>query len=320
MRDFSSRIVRQIHSPGRKLTQARPVLRVAAYCRVSTDHDEQLGSLSYQQRYYQELIETTSGWLMAGIYADCASGRNITRRPQFCQLLADCRSGLIDLIITKSISRFGRNTLDVLQICKELKASDVDVIFEIEKLRLSEQHSDLLLTILAALHQNESEDKSRNIRWGIQRSFESSDSKYHNRICYGYQQDKSGRLVIDEKAAETVRVIFRLYLMGYSIRKLIGVFSSRNILSPNGHTKWGVECIRKILSNEKYTGNILLGKTIISNFLNGKKVRNDGQANKYFITDCHPAIISQVQFYRVQDEKKKRKAGQSQSVVAGFQI
>jgi DNA invertase Pin-like site-specific DNA recombinase len=165
MHDFSSRIVRQIHRPVIKLTQVRPVLRVAAYCRVSTEHDEQLGSLSCQQKYYQELIESTSGWLKAGIYADSASGRNITRRPQFCKLLADCRSGLVDLIITKSISRFGRNTLDVLMICNELKALEVDVIFEIEKLKLSEQHSDLLLSILAALHQNESEEKSRNIRW-----------------------------------------------------------------------------------------------------------------------------------------------------------
>jgi len=309
MRDLSTRIVRQIHRPAIKQTELRPVLRVAAYCRVSTDHEEQLGSLSYQQKYYQELVEATGGWLMVGIFADCASGRNITMRPQFCQMLDDCRSGLIDLIITKSISRFGRNTLDVLQICKELKALDVDVIFEIEKLRLSEQHSDLLLTILAALHQNESEDKSRNIRWGIQRSFESPDSKYHNRVCYGYRQDKSGRLVIDEKSAEIVREIFRSYLEGNSIRKLICEFSCRNILSPMGHAQWSVECIRKILSNEKYTGNILLGKTYISNFINSKKLRNDGQVNKFLVTDCHPAIISQVQFDQVQDEKKRRKSG-----------
>ena len=196
-------------------------------------------------------------------------------------------------------------------ICKELKALGVDVIFEIEKLRLSEQNSDLLLSILAALHQNESEDKSRNIRWGIQRSFESPDSKYHNRICYGYRQDKSGRLDIDEKAAEIVMEIFRLYLEGNSIRKLICEFTCRNILSPNGHTKWGVECIRKILSNEKYSGNILLGKTYISNFPNSKKVKNDGQVNKYLVTNCHPAIISQAQFDQVQDEKKRRKASRN---------
>ena len=309
MRDFSSRIVRQIHRPVMKSIQVRPVLRVAAYCRVSTDHSEQLGSLSFQQKYYQDLIESTSGWLMTGIFADCASGRNITKRPQFCQLLNGCRSGLIDLIITKSISRFGRNTLDVLMICKELKALDVDVIFEIEKLRLSEQNSDLLLTILAALHQNESEDKSRNIRWGIQRSFESPDSKYHNRICFGYRQDESGRLVIDDKDAEIVREIFRLYLEGNSIREVIGELSNRNILSPNGHAQWSVECVRKILSNEKYTGNILLGKTYVKDFLTGKKVRNDGQANKYLVTECHQAIISQIQFDRVQDEKKRRKTG-----------
>lgn len=308
MRDFSSRIVRQIQRPVIKLTEERPVLRVAAYCRVSTDHDEQLGSLSYQQKYYQDLIESTSGWLMTGIYADRASGRNISRRPQFCQLLADCRSGFIDQIITKSISRFGRNTLDVIMICKELKALDVDVIFEIEKLRLSEQNSDLLLTILAALHQNESEDKSRNIQWGIQRSFESPDSKYHNRICFGYRQDVSGRLVIVEKDAEIVKEIYRLYLMGYSIRKLICEFSSLNILSPKGHAQWSVECIRKILSNEKYTGNILLGKTYIKDFLSGRKICNQGQKVKYFHANCHPAIIPQAQFDRVQEEKKKRKA------------
>ena len=162
---------------------------------------------------------------------------------------------------------------------------------------------------MAALHQNESEDKSRNIRWGIQRSFESPDSKYHNRICYGYRHDESSRLVIDEKDAEVVRVIFQLYLEGNSIRKLIRELSNRNIFSPNGHTKWGVECLRKILSNEKYTGNIMLGKTTISNFLSGKKVRNVGQANKYLVTSCHPAIISQAQFDRVQDEKKRRKSG-----------
>lgn len=301
-------------------TEVRPVLRVAAYCRVSTDHDEQLGSLSYQQKYYQELIESTTGWQTAGIYTDCISGRNITKRPQFCQLLADCRSGLINTIITKSISRFGRNTLDVLIICKELKALNVDVFFEIEKLKLSEQHSDLLLSILAALHQNESEEKSRNIRWGIQRSFESTDCKYQNRICYGYRQGESGRLVIVEKDAEIVREIFRLYLDGNSIREVIGEFSNRNIFSPNGHAKWGVECIRKILCNEKYTGNIMLGKTIISNFLSGKKVRNVGQANKYLVTNCHPAIISQAQFDRVQDEKKRRTAGQSQLVAAPVYI
>ena len=307
MLDLTSKIVRQINKPFYKPTQVRLYLRVAAYCRVSTKHDEQLGSLSYQQKYYQELIESNSGWLSAGIYFDCAKGRNITRRPQFCQLLADCRAGLIDLIITKSISRFGRNTLDFLLICKELKALDVDVFFEIEKLRLSEQHSDLLLSIMAALHQNESEDKSRNIRWGIQRSFERPDSKYQNRICYGYRQGESGQLVIVEKEAEIVRDIFRLYLEGNSIRKLISEFSRRNVLSPNGHALWGVECIRKILSNEKYTGNILLGKTIVRNFFDGKKIRNDGQANKYFVTDCHSGIISQTQFDRVQDEKKKRK-------------
>lgn len=187
----------------------------------------------------------------------------------------------------------------------------MDVFFEIEKLKLSEQHSDLLLSILAALYQNESEDKSRNIKWGIQRSFESPVSKYQNRICYGYRQGESGQLVIVEKEAEIVRDIFLLYLEGNSIRKVIGEFSNRNILSPNGHTQWGVECIRKILSNEKYTGNILLGKTIISNFFEGKKIRNDGQANKYLVTDCHQAIISQTQFDRVQDEKKRRKTGRN---------
>lgn len=172
--------------------------------------------------------------------------------------------------------------------------------------QLGNRLADLLLTIYAALHQNDSEDKSRSIKWGIQRSFESPDSKYQNRVCYGYRQSESGRLIINEEEAEVVREIFRLYLEGYSIRKLIKELSSRSIFSPMGHAQWGVECIRKILSNEKYTGNVLLGKTYVGNFFDGKKVRNDGQENRYFVSESHPAIISQDQFDLVQEEKRIR--------------
>jgi len=170
----------------------RPYLRVAAYCRVSTDHDEQLGSYRSQQNYYENIISEHSGWVLSGIYADRATGRNITHRPRFNDLMADCRAGQIDLIITKSVSGFGRNTVDVLKACRELKALCVDVHFEVEEIRLSNQHSDLLLTILAACHQAESESRSGNIRWGIQRSFESGYSRYHNRTCLGYRKGKDG--------------------------------------------------------------------------------------------------------------------------------
>ncbi|MDD2533282.1 MAG: recombinase family protein [Eubacteriales bacterium] len=300
------RSIRKFESIYRISSVPRSKLKVAAYCRVSSANDEQMGSLSFQQKYYWELIDKNAQWELVGIYADHATGRNIYSRPQFRQLLADCRAGKINLIITKSISRFARNTLDVLSTCQDLKKMGVDVYFEVERIWLSKQTSDLILTIYAACYQNESEDRSFSIKWGIKRSFESVDSKFFNRICYGYQKGPDGLLVIKENEANIIRDIFRLYLDGHSIRQLIDELFLRNIPSPRGYDHWGTECISKILSNEKYTGSVLLGKTYVANFFDGKQVKNNGEEFKYLVSECHPMIIHHSIFSQVQIEKMKR--------------
>lgn len=300
------RIIKRINVPLTHELQQKPYLRVAAYCRVSTDNVGQAESLSFHEHYYEKLIRNNINWRLVSIYVDCATGRNRVKRPQFNKMILDCSDGKIDLIITKSISRFGRNTVEVLKVCKELKVMGVDVYFEIEKINLFKQHSDLMLTIFASLYQNESEEKSFNIKWGIQRSFEKLYSKYYIRVCYGYEKGETNALIIKEDEAEIIRVIYNLYLEGNSLRQIIKELQKHEILSPRGNKKWSAECITKILSNEKYTGNIILGKTYVKNFFDGKQVKNTGQEKRFFISNSHPAIISKSSFDEVQQEKIRR--------------
>lgn len=298
--------ISKIESSSRICPVAPSKLKVAAYCRVSSVNDDQMGSLTFQQNYYRQLIDQNEHWELFGIYADHATGRNIAKRPQFRQLLVDCRAGKINLIITKSISRFARNTLDILCTCQDLKTLGVEVYFEVERIWLSKQTSDLILTIYAACYQNESEDRSYSIKWGIKRSFESANSKFLTRVCYGYQKGPDGYLTIKEDEATIIRNIFRLYIDGYSIRNIIGELFELNIPSPRGKDRWGTECISKILSNEKYTGNVLLEKTFVVNFFDGKQVKNNGEEFRYLVSECHPMIIDHSIFSQVQIEKMKR--------------
>lgn len=231
-------------------------------------------------------------WEFAGIYVDTGSARTILKRNQFQQMLADCKQGKIDLILTKSITRFGRNTLDVLNCFRELKQLGVDVYFEIEKHYLSNPRSELLMTVLTAMSQEESRQKSQNIRWGIKRSFENEDTKYKNRKCFGYCHDHNGSLVVNAAQAEIVRLIYDLRLEGWSLRQIANELAIREIRSPRGSSQWGPETLNKILNNEKYTGNVLLQKTVVENFLTGKQRRNRGQENQYLITASHQAIIN----------------------------
>ena len=177
--------------PAKKTT-----LRVAAYCRVSTTSDEQYGSLEMQKRAYTELIEQTDGWETAGVFGDIGTGRNLKKRPEFRRMMTLCRRGKIDLIVTKSVSRFGRNTLDTLQSLQELRLLNIDVWFEIENIHLLGEARRLPLEILAAFAQGESESRSENIRWGLLRAFQNPDSKTSHFGCYGYEHDGDGRLVI----------------------------------------------------------------------------------------------------------------------------
>jgi len=267
------------------------VKRVAAYCRVSTHSEEQTTSLEAQISYYREFILNHSGWELVDIYSDRNTGRNIRKRKGFQQLLGDCRANKIDLVLTKSISRLGRDTVLLLEIAQELKRLDIDIFFETEKLSLHNPRALLMVTILSSLAQEESRDKSENIKWGIQYSFHDPNSKYLNRPCYGYRPGPNNTLQIERFEASIVSLIFQSHLEGVSLRQIGKQLETLGVPSPKGSQRWGPETIRYILSNEKYKGDVRLQKTYVQDFFSGKQVKNNGELAQYYIENSHEAII-----------------------------
>lgn len=282
-------IVTVTHLP--RLPKAVRPTRVAAYCRVSTMQEIQHHSLEAQRDYYEKLIARRPNWIFAGVYTDQVSGRHNLKMRDFQRLLNDCRNGQIDLILVKSISRMGRNTVQFLQACTELNDLGVDVYFEVEKLHINDPQAVRLLTIYASLYQNESENKSALISWGIRVRFANGSSAFANRPCYGYRRNAEGVLEIVPEEAETVRQIYSWHREGRSLRGISKALTEMNIKSPRGHSTWSIETIRKILNNEKYYGNVLLQKTYISNYFTGKQAVNNGELERYIITDHHQPII-----------------------------
>lgn len=277
--------------PATKLPKIIIHRKVAAYCRVSTQQEIQHHSLEAQREYYEKRILNTPGWEFAGIYADEASGRNNRKMYDFQRMMDDCHTGKIDLILVKSISRLGRNTLQFLNACAELKSLNVDVFFEVEKLYLHNPKAVRLLTIYASVYQNESEVKSFNTSWGIRKRFANGTSAKANMPCYGYRRDANGELVIEPTEASVVQLIYNLRSQGLSLRKIVCELKKQAIPSPNGKATWGVETVRRILQNEKYKGHVLLQKTYVSNFFTGKRANNVGELPKYLITNHHEPII-----------------------------
>lgn len=264
---------------------------VAAYCRVSTQQEIQHHSLKAQQQYYEKLIRDHPGWIFSGIYADHASGRHNTKMKAFQQMMSDCREKKIDLILVKSISRMGRNTVQFLQACEELNQLGVEVYFEVEKLYISNPKTVQLLTIHASVFQNESESKSSFVTWGIRARFENGTSALASRPCYGYRQTEYDILVPIPEEAEIVQLIFGWRQQGMSLRKIANALADIGIKSPRGRSNWSIETIRKILNNEKYYGSVLLQKTYISNYFTGKQSLNNGVLPKYLIEEHHMPII-----------------------------
>ena len=202
-----------------------------------------------------------------------------------------CRRGTIDLIVTKSVSRFGRNTLDTLQTLQELRLLNIDVWFEIENIHLLSESRRFPLEMFAAFAQAESESRSENIRWGLLRAFQNPDSKTSHFLCYGYEHDCNGHLVINEGEAEIVRKIFRWRADGMSLRKISGTLESRSVPSPTGKPKWSAETLSKLLRNEKYIGQVRLQKTFVEDFFSGKQVRNRGEREQWLVTEHHEPIV-----------------------------
>ena len=284
------------------------VLRVAAYCRVSTKLEQQEGSYEAQISYYTEKIKSNLNWQLAGIYADDGiSATNMKKRDDFNAMIDDCMAGKIDMIITKSVSRFARNTVDSLETIRKLKEKNIAILFEKEGVNTLEGSGELLITILSSQAQEESRNISENTRWGITRRFENGIIAVNHKKFMGYTKDKkNGELIIVPEQAEIVRRIFRMYLEGSSILEITRALEADKIKTVTGKDTWHPGVIEKMLSNEKYMGDALLQKTYTVDFLTKKRVKNEGIVPQYYIEDNHEAIIPKEIFYKVQEEKTRR--------------
>lgn len=281
--------------------------RVAAYCRVSTDSEEQETSYEAQVQHYTNYIRSRPDWEFVEIYADDGiSGTNTRKREEFNRMIADCEAGKIDLVITKSISRFSRNTLDCLKYTRKLKALNIAVFFEKENINTLDSKGEVLLTIMASLAQQESESLSANVRMGFQFRNQQGKVQVNHNWFLGYTKDADGNLVIDPAQAIIVRRIYREYLEGASFLQIKRSLEADGIPNGSGHKKWYESNIQQILTNEKYIGDALLQKTYTVNILDKKRSTNNGQRPKYYVEGSHEAIISKDVFMRVQSEIARR--------------
>ena len=275
---------------------------------MSTDQEEQLSSFEAQVNYYTGYIEKHPDYECAGIYADEGiSGTNTKKREQFNRMIEDCKAGKIDGIITKSISRFARNTLDCLNFVRQLKELGIGVTFEKENIFTLDSKGEVLLSILSSLAQDESRSISENSTWGIRRRFEQGRLFINATKFLGYDKDKNGNLVINKKQAEIVRRIYREFLDGKGANRVARELEGDRVINWNGKTKWCENSIRKMLTNEKYKGDALLQKTYTVDFLSKKRADNTGQVPQYYVEDSHPAIIDKEMWEAVQLEMERRR-------------
>lgn len=293
---------------------------VTAYARVSTDSRDQLNSYEAQVGYYTELIQSNPQYEFVGMYSDEGiTGVNADRREGFQRMVRDGLAGKFDLILIKSISRLGRNTVLVLSAIRQLKEKGVEIYFENENISTLECTSEVLLTIFCSLAQEESRRISENVKWGLQRRMESGKVSVPYSRFLGYDKGENGVLKINEAQAKVVRQIYRNILGGMTIRMIADDLTKRGIPTPGGSTKWSVSTVRSILSNEKYKGDAIMGKTFTPDFLTKKQRENKGESFRYEFQEIHPAIIPRELFELVQAEMARRKgAGQGQSGVGAF--
>jgi site-specific DNA recombinase len=285
-----------------------PKIRVAAYCRVSTDTDEQATSYEAQVTHYTEYINNNPNWKLAGVYADDGiSGTGTKKREEFNKLITACEEGEIDMVITKSISRFARNTLDCLKYVRQLKAKNIPIYFEKENINTLDSKGEVLLTIMASLAQQESQSLSQNVKLGIQYRYQQGKVKINCNHFLGYTKGPDGNLVIVPEEAEIIKRIYREYLEGYSMDKIAAGLEADGLETGGHKTKWHTSSINKILRNEKYMGDALLQKTYTIDFLTKKRIKNNGIVPQYYVEDNHPAIIPKKYYLLVQKELVKRR-------------
>jgi site-specific DNA recombinase len=281
--------------------------KVAAYARVSTDSDEQLNSYEAQISYYTDYITHRSDWEFAGIYTDEGiSGLNAKKREGFQEMINDALDGKIDLIITKSVSRFARNTVDTLTYVRQLKEKKVEVYFEKENIYTLDSKGELLITIMSSLAQEESRSISENVTWGIRKQFSDGKVMMPYKNVLGFKKGVNGLPEIIPEEAGIVRYIYRLFMKGMTPYGIARKLEKEHILSPTGKEQWYSSTVASILQNEKYRGSALLQKKYTVDFLTKKQKVNEGEVQQYYIEDSHPAIIEPEEFDLVQAEYARR--------------
>lgn len=296
----------------KELAQARMrKLRVAAYCRVSTEEEEQQSSYEIQCSYYTEKILSHPEWELVDIFADEGiTGTSTKKRDDFNRMIRMCRKGKIDLILTKSVPRFARNTLDTLNYTRMLKAMGIGISFERENINTLEMDNEMLITFFAAFAQAESESTSKNVAWGKRKAIRQGKVTYHYKTFYGYRKGPNG---LPERVEEQSKVYIGMcaqFLSGYSLRNIEDDLKARNIPYMDGK-EWNIKTIRSLLMSEKYCGDVLLQKTFIEDCISKKVVKNTGQLDQVLVENCHPATISRDMHNAILAEFARRNAGKS---------
>jgi len=274
---------------------------------VSTKQEEQLNSYEGQVKFYTEKINGEPEWTLVGIFADKGiTGTSVKKREEFNRLMRLCKRGKVDMIITKSISRFARNTVDCLKYVRMLRELKVDVFFEEQGIHSLAPGAEFYITIYGSIAQSESENISANVKWGKAQSAKEGNVAFRYERFLGYRKGEDGKPEIDPKQAEVVKLIYERFLAGDSLGKIADCLAERAIPSPSGKEKWTYSTIRSILSNEKYKGDAIINKTYIVDCLSKKVKLNNGERPKYYVENNHPAIIDAATFGRVQEELARR--------------
>ncbi len=295
---------KQAAAPGRASGRRQ---RVAAYCRVSTDSEEQLTSYTAQKAYYTQKIDENPDWEMAGIYADKGiTGTSMKKRVEFKKMIAACKRGKIDLILTKSLSRFARNTVDSLEVVRMLRANGIGVIFEKENINTLTESSEFLLTLFSGFAQAESESISKNVIWGIQKSREAGNVPFQYQKLLGYRRGPDGQPEIVPEEAEVVKRIYRRYLDGCSLAQIKRELEADGVPTASGIRGWTYQVVRNILTNERYIGDALLQKTYTTDCISKTVKKNQGDRPMVYVERNHPAIVSKAMFYQVREEMARR--------------
>ena len=287
---------------------SKAILRVAAYARVSTDHEDQQSSLVAQTEYYKKLISERPGWQFVQVYVDEGiSGLRTERREGFKHMIEDCLAGAIDLVLTKSISRFARNTVDSVSTIRKLKEKGIAVYFEKENIYTMDSKGEFLLTIMSSLAQEESRSISENVTWGQRKRLADGKTSLAYSRFLGYDKGKEKyEMVVNEEQAVTVRRIFFMFLQGYTAHSISKILTDEGIPTPCGCDVWYARTIQSILQNEKYKGDALLQKEFTVDFLTRKLKKNEGELPQYYVKEDHEPIISPWLFDYVQKRLKER--------------